>query len=239
MSREHWERNAESWAAWARKPDFDSYWQFAKAFFELVPPPGDRTLEVGCGEGRVSRDLAARGHRVFAVDASTKLIRLAHDAGGSIAYAQCDAAALPFPDESFDLVVFYNSLMDFDDMNASVAEAGRVLRRGGTLCASITHPLQDAGLFSSRDGNAPFVIEGSYLGDRRVVDIEVERDGQRMHFKGWAYPLEAYVRAQEDAGLMIQALREPAMDSVPGSMDPSDERWRRIPLFLMWRAVKT
>lgn len=238
MSRDHWEKNAASWAAWARKPDFDSYWQYAKTFFELVPTPGERTLEVGCGEGRVSRDLAARGHHVFAVDTSPTLIQLAHDADASIAYVRCDAAALPFQDESFDLVVFYNSLMDIDDMDASVAEAGRVLRPGGIFCASVTHPLQDAGRFASRSGDAPFVIEGSYLGDRRVIDDVVERDGLRMHFKGWAYPLETYVRALENAGLMIQAMREPAMDSAPASMNPSVERWRRIPVFLMWRAIK-
>ena len=239
MSREHWEKNAANWAEWARKPGFDSYWQYSKTFFELVPPPGQRTLEVGCGEGRVSRDLAARGHHMFAVDTSPTLIQLAHDTDASIPYVRCDAADLPFRDESFDLAVFYNSLMDFDDMQASIAEAGRVLRPGGFLCASITHPLQDAGKFASRSGDAPFIIEGSYLGDRRVYDAEVERDGHHMHFKGWAYPLETYARALEMAGFMLQALREPALESAPPSMDPGAERWRRIPVFLMWRAVKT
>ena len=36
-------------------------------------------------------------------------------------------SALPFDDRSFDLVVAYNSLMDFDDMPGAVSEAGRVL----------------------------------------------------------------------------------------------------------------
>ncbi|HYT11968.1 MAG TPA: class I SAM-dependent methyltransferase [Candidatus Nitrosopolaris sp.] len=238
MSSKHWEEHANDWAAWARRPDFDSYWLYARHFFELLPSAGARTLEVGCGEGRVSRDLAARGHRVTAVDTSPTLIQLACDAGGSIAYARCDAAALPFQDQTFDLIVFYNSLMDFDDMEASIAEAGRVLRSGGFLCASITHPLQDAGKFDSPSGDARFIIEGSYLGERRAFDAQVERDGYAMHFKGWAYPLETYMRAQEKAGLMIQAIREPRLDSTPPSLDPGGERWRRIPLFLMWRAVK-
>ena len=60
-----------------------------------------------------------------------------------------------------------------------------------------------------------------------------------MHFKGWAYPLETYARALEMAGFMLQALREPALESAPPSMDPGAERWRRIPVFLMWRAIKT
>src|SRR5581483_6899771 len=48
----------------------DSYWQFHRdLFLELVPPPGRRTLDLGCGEGRLSRDLARLGHNVAAVDA--------------------------------------------------------------------------------------------------------------------------------------------------------------------------
>src|SRR4029077_18021009 len=125
VSREHWEREASNWTAWARRPAFDAYWTYSPAFFELVPHAGARTLEVGGGEGRVSRDLAARGHRVTSVDGSPTLIRLARDADSLVTYLVSDAAALPFVADSFDLVVFYNSLMDVDDMEGSVREAAR------------------------------------------------------------------------------------------------------------------
>ena len=51
----------------------DVYWYYRDAFFALVPPAGRVTLEVGFGEGRVSRDLVARGHRVTGVDVSRTL----------------------------------------------------------------------------------------------------------------------------------------------------------------------
>jgi SAM-dependent methyltransferase len=239
MSRDHWEQQAENWSRWARRPDFDSYWRYAPAFFELVPPAGERTIDIGCGEGRVTRDLAARGHRVVGVDASPTLIGMAREADSSGAYLRCDAAALPFGDAAFDLAVFYNSLMDFDDMEGSLREAGRVLEGGGRLCVSITHPMQDAGTFVSRAPDAPFVIEGSYLEYRRAFEAAVERDGLVMNFKGWAYPLEAYSRALEKAGFAIEAMREPGNDRPAPSMEPGGERWQRIPVFLMWRAVKT
>jgi SAM-dependent methyltransferase len=238
MSRDHWEHEAANWAAWARRPAFDAYWTYSPAFFELVPPPGRRTLEVGCGEGRVSRDLAARGHRITGVDASSTLIHLAREAAPLIPYARCDALALPFGGGAFDLVVFYNSLMDVDDMAGSLREAARVLEPGGTLCVCVTHPLADAGNFESREPDARFVVEGAYLGERHWQDIEVERDGMRMHFKGWAYPLEGYFTALERAGFLVQALREPALPQAEAALDASEERWRRIPLFLMWRAVR-
>ena len=64
------EWQAGDWLAWARTPGHDSYWYFRDAFFEeILPAPGRLTLEVGCGEGRVARDLAAHGHRVVALDA--------------------------------------------------------------------------------------------------------------------------------------------------------------------------
>jgi SAM-dependent methyltransferase len=237
VSRDHWEKESSNWAAWARRPDFNAYWTYAPAFFELVPPAGRHTLEIGCGEGRVSRDLAARGHRMTGVDASPTLIRLACEADTRSSYVMSDAAALPFLSESFDLVVFYNSLMDIDDMDGSLREAARVLSMRGALCACVTHPLADAGRFASAEDESPFVIEGSYLGERRWTDVVEERDGLRMHFKGWAYSLDGYFRALERAGLTIQSVREPSMDEAAVKQRPSRQRWRRIPNFLMWRAL--
>ena len=238
MSRRHWEQQASNWAAWARAATFDEYWKYSAAFFELLPKPAGLTIEVGCGEGRVTRDLIRRGHKVVSVDLTAALVKLARDSDGRAAYLRCDAAALPFASETFNLAVFYNSLMDIDGMQQSVLEAARVLRPGGRLCACVTHPIPDAGRFVSAEPDASFIIEGSYLGSRRWLELEAERDGLPMNFSGWAYPLETYFRALENAGLMVDALREPPYpEDQPAEADAS-ARWRRIPMFLMWRAVK-
>jgi 2-polyprenyl-3-methyl-5-hydroxy-6-metoxy-1,4-benzoquinol methylase len=61
-----WEWQAEAWARWARTPAHDAYWVFRDLCFDaIVPAPGRLTLEVGCGEGRVARDLARLGHMVL------------------------------------------------------------------------------------------------------------------------------------------------------------------------------
>src|SRR5437868_5761991 len=103
-----WERNAARWIAWARTPGHDSYGRFHRdQFLELVPPPGRRTLDVGCGEGRLSRDLKALGHDVVALDASPTLVAAAREADGQLEIHLGDAARLPFADRAFDLVVAF------------------------------------------------------------------------------------------------------------------------------------
>jgi SAM-dependent methyltransferase len=69
---EHWERVAPDWIAWTRTPGHDAFWSYREGFRAFVPPPGEATLEVGCGEGRISRELADLGHRVTALDLSPR-----------------------------------------------------------------------------------------------------------------------------------------------------------------------
>lgn len=219
-----WEDRAQQWLAWARSPGFDFYWAARDAFFALVPAalPGERTLEVGCGEGRVSRDLAARGHRVTGIDASPTLVAAAAAAHPGGDYRVATAEALPFEPASFGLVVAYNVLMDVADMAGAVAEAARVLRPGGHLCCCVTHPFADAGGWE----DDAFVVRDSYLGGGRFDDV-LERGGLTMRFDGERHALSGYFAALEAAGLAVEALREPA----------GEGRWARMPMFLMFRAA--
>jgi SAM-dependent methyltransferase len=227
-----WEPEARNWIAWARKPGHDSYWYYRDLFFDdIVSPPGRSTLDLGCGEGRVARDLAERGHRVIGVDSAPTLVAAAQEADPRGTYLVSDAAALPFGDAEFDMVVAYNSLMDIDDMPGAVMEAARVLEPGGRFAISVSHPFFDAGSFESRDRDARFVVEGSYLGKQRFEGT-FERAGLEITFRGWSYPLSDYGRALEGAGLMIDRMREPVAAA------EEDPRHARMPLFLYLRALK-
>jgi ubiquinone/menaquinone biosynthesis C-methylase UbiE len=230
-----WEREAENWVRWARTPDHDAYWYYRDSFFDLIlPAAGRRTLEIGCGEGRVARDLAARGHRVAAVDTAYTLLRYARQDDRVGAYALAAGAALPFPDGCFDLAVAYNSLQVVDDMAATVCEAGRVLDRGGRLCVCVAHPVTDLGHFIGGDADARFTMRPRYFESLRVEDT-VQFGGLTMTFRGWTYSLEHYALALEQAGLQIEAIREPR----PIGAAERYERWRGLPLFLNLRAVKS
>jgi ubiquinone/menaquinone biosynthesis C-methylase UbiE len=106
--RAAWEANAAAWIRWAREPGHDSYWQFHRdLFLELVPAPGRPTLDLGCGEGRFARELKALGHSVVGVDGSEMLVAAAREADPELELQLADAAALPFSDGEFDLVVAF------------------------------------------------------------------------------------------------------------------------------------
>ena len=233
-----WEDVAAEWIRWARAPAHDTYWLFHRErFLELVPPPGELTLDVGCGEGRVSRDLQELGHRVISFDASPTMLAGAREADPEGDYRLADAAALPLDDACADLVVAFMSLQDVDDMPGAVCEIGRVLRPGGRACIAVVHPLNSAGKFESDDDDSPFVITGSYLDESRTVDL-FERDGYRMTFHSAHHPLEAYSRPLEEAGLLVEAIREPKSATLDGRPAGRTNRWLRVPLFLHVRAVK-
>lgn len=223
----HWERFAGEWTAWAREPGHDAYWSYRDAFRAFVPAPGAMTLEVGCGEGRIARDLGGLGHRVTATDVSPAMVAAARDAGSAAHHLVADAGSLPFADGSFDRVVAYNVLMDVPDMPAAVAEAARVLAPGGVVTISVVHPFVDRGAFADESPDAPFVVPGSYYGRRHFAGADT-KDGLVMHFAGWSHPPEDYVAALAAAGLAIVELREPWAAS---------GQWARMPLFLWINAV--
>jgi SAM-dependent methyltransferase len=225
-----WEANADAWTTWARRPGHDSYWQFHRAvFLELVPAPAGLTLDVGCGEGRVARDLAALGHRVVAMDLSaTMALRTAEAGGDLLGVLRGDASRLPLPDAAADLAVAFMSLHDMDDMAGAVCEIGRVLRPGGRLCFAAVHPLNHAGLFQGPEADAEFVLTDDYFRRRRSSLVQ-EKDDLRMAFEAMHRPLEDYFAALERAGLLTEAVREP---------QPGGGRWERVPLFLDVLAVR-
>jgi SAM-dependent methyltransferase len=226
--REHWSRTADEWIAWARTPNHDAFWAYRDAFVDFVGVGDGAALDVGCGEGRISRELKKCGYRVTAVDQVEALLNAAREAESADDYAVAAAADLPFQDASFDLVVAYNMLMDVDDVPAAVRQMRRVLRPDGRLVISIVHPFADHGRFLTDAADSPLVVKGTYFGRQRFEDT-VERDGLRMRFAGWMQPLESYAAALEAAGLAITSIREPAA----GRGGPDNmQRWKRWPMFL-------
>jgi demethylmenaquinone methyltransferase/2-methoxy-6-polyprenyl-1,4-benzoquinol methylase len=113
---------------------------------ELGLPVGSLVLDLACGTGDLSNDVAACGHRAVGVDYSAGMLDAAHT-GASL--VRGDAAQLPFRDDSFDGVVCGFALRNFVELTAVFSEIARVLRVGGrfaALDAAVpTNPLLRAG----------------------------------------------------------------------------------------------
>jgi SAM-dependent methyltransferase len=220
-----WERNAREWLAWARAPDHDVYhWRLNfPAFVSLLPPAGARTLDVGCGEGRVGRWLAAHDHRVTGIDSSPTLSAAAREGGGYDEVVDGDAASLPWPADTFDLAVGYMCLQDLPDPSPVIAEIARVLRPGGWLALATVHPL-----------NRPDEHLDRYFETLRFHD-EVARDGLRMTFEGVDRPLSDYTAALADNGFVIDRLGEPRPTVADCRAHESLRKAARRPYFLHLR----
>lgn len=229
--REAWDAEAENWVRWARDRR-DSYWRFhAQRFFELLPPPCS-TLDIGCGEGRLPRDLKARGYSVVAVDSSEALIAHARASDPEGDYRVANATALPLAGESVPLVTAFMVLHDVDDMPGVIREASRVLAANGHLCMAFNHPMSSAGRFEEPGPDAPFVTRRSYFEHRRWAST-LELDELRMTFHAEHRPIADYVAAIASAGLLVERLLE-----IPDTTAPEGSHWRRVPLFLQLRAIK-
>jgi SAM-dependent methyltransferase len=221
-----WEAKAAEWAAWARTPEHDQFFEALNwpAFRRMLPDARGRTLDVGCGEGRVGRELSRLGHSVTGVDSSPTLVELAREAGGYDKVVCESATCMPFPGDEFDLALAFMSLITVDDVRPAVRETARVLAPGGCFCVAILHPL-----------NRPDAAMADYFREHRVSE-KIERGGVPMVFDDAHRPLSAYTDALADAGFVIEQLGEPRLgDSAAATAPVPLANAARKPYFLHLR----
>ena len=221
-----WNAQAQAWAAWVRAPGGDPWnaWLNWPAFAALLPPAGQLTVDLGCGEGRVGGWLA--GHRLVGVDAAPAMAALARATGAYEAVHAASASALPVADGAADLVVAYMSLHDMDDLDGALREVARVLAPGGRLCAAIVHPFA-----SARAVGGPYSEEARYSEAHDDPSLGIV-------FHAVHRPLARYFNALAAAGLAIERLEEPVPSPSAVRAVPALAKALRRPPFLHFRAVR-
>ena len=232
--RRAWRDESANWIRFAQTPEHDRYYTLLNlpSFLELLPSPGQLTVDVGCGEGRLGRELSARGHRVLGFDYSEPAVRALNEARKSDLGVVADAGDLPLPDDSVDLVIAFMSLQDMDDPPATIEEVGRVLIPGGRFCFAILHPFISAGDFV--EAKRAFRIERPYWEQRRH-EYHSNRDGIELTFWQMHRPMDVYMSALERSGLQVEAMREPRPAA---SFELELDSARLMPVFLHVRATK-
>ncbi len=94
---------------------------------------GTRLLDVATGPGYVAEAAAQRGASVVGVDFSAAMVALAGERQPQIEFREGDAEALPFPDQTFDVVAINFGMLHFARPEQALAEAYRVLHAGGRV----------------------------------------------------------------------------------------------------------
>lgn len=183
-------------------------------------------LDVGCGEGRFCRMLAAEGVRATGIDPTAALIEAARARDPAGDYQIGAAEALAFPDAAFDLVVSYLSLIDIDGAETAIREMRRVLRSGGRLLVANLNAFTSAG--------EPDGWRRGFNGALRYsFDNYLDQRSQQVAWRGisitnWHRPLSFYFKAFLAEGLVLKSFDEPEPHS--GAPEKID-RYRRAPNF--------
>jgi SAM-dependent methyltransferase len=193
------------------------------------PVRGLRVLDLACGHGRVSRELARRGAMVTGVDVSGALLAKARAAGpAEIAYVQADAATMSgLGSASFDAVLCNFGLSDIDDLEGALSEIGRVVQPGGFFAFSILHPCfaGSPGVAGSWPFERDYATEGFWIpGD--------ERAALRRRVGANHRTLSTYVNGLSRNGLHVTAMSEPTAPEA-WKDDPDRREAARMPVFLV------
>ena len=243
-STESWNRIADDWIAHADTNDYRNHFLMPRMLELLGDVRGRTILDVGCGEGGYARELTRRGARVTGVDGSGRLIEVARerasDAGLKVNFLCANASRMPeAPSDSFDVAVASMSLMDVDDYEGAIAEIHRVLRPGGELLMSITHPC-----FQPRDAR----WEKDWKGERKFFKVDnyfKEQSWEEMLAASFRQPvvrrhrtLQTYMAAPLKRGFVLLEYIEPVPTDDEIAKSERFRRLRRIPYFLFMSWAK-
>lgn len=202
---------------------------------------GRRVLEIGGGAGQCGRWLRSQGvGEVVAFDLSFRQLqhsrRIDEQLGVCLPAVQADAQRLPFADAAFDTVFSSFGAFPFvSSADDALSEAARVLRPGGRLVFSVTHPIRWS--FPDDPTEHGFTIRQSYF-DRRAY-VEEDDHGNAIYVEHHR-TVGDWVRGIARAGLVLGDLVEPEWpeghDRLWGGWGPV--RGRMIPGTAIFRADK-
>lgn len=198
-----------------------------------------RVLDVGCGDGQISRALAERGADVLGIDPTQLHINVARERAGGPRYELGGATDLPVPDGSMDAVVACLVFEHIDEVDAAIAEVARVLRPGGQFSFFLNHPLLQtpgSGWIDDHMVDPPeqYWRIGPYLVETESVE-EVELG---IHIRFIHRPLSRYVNALIANGLFVERMLEPSPPQEFLDRAPGYQLAHTVPRLLYLRAVK-
>jgi SAM-dependent methyltransferase len=200
----------------------------------LGPVAGLRVLDVACGHGRTTREIARRGADVVGVDISAKLISKAQQIEQNdrlgIRYIHADVAGTEaLGIASFDAATCNFGLSDIDNLELAVATVSQALRPGGRFVFAILHPCFPGGtdISGSWPPAASYYDEGHWTADGSQSSLR-RRVGANHRM------LSTYLNTLTAHDLHVDRVEEPAPASGWNPAHDAD----RMPVYLVARSLK-
>lgn len=206
-----WEINARWWQ--------ETFTEGADAEYEeqILPLVAERlagstsVLDVGCGEGQISRMVARLPGvvRVVGVDPTWGQLTVAAERGGHVALGRAEAARLPFVAGSFDAAVACLVFEHITAFEQAIAEVARVLRPGGRFLFLLNHPLLQtpgSGWIDDHILGEQYWRIGPYL----TEDSRVEEVDKNVWIPFIHRPLSRYINTLANRGLLVTYMEEPS-----------------------------
>ncbi len=243
-STRSWNGAADDWVTHADASDYQNLFLMPKMLEMIGEVRSRKVLDLGCGEGTYSRELSRRGAKVTGIDGSARLIEVAKErADGEerrVEYICANASAMDeIAPTSFDLVMAAMSLMNVEDYAGAVRECHRVLKSGGELAMSITHPCFSAPVSGWMPGDSGKMQH--YAVDRyfeRAAWEDRITPAFRLPTIRRHRPLEDYVGALLQTGFVLREFKEPQATEEDIRKSARFEHMTRVPYFLFMRWQK-
>tara|TARA_B110000014_G_scaffold240471_1_gene208586 strand:+ start:5307 stop:6116 length:810 start_codon:yes stop_codon:yes gene_type:complete len=211
VTEELWETHADWWQRGFSKGADPEYEE------QILPLAADllkgftRILDVGCGEGQITRLLNVANSQILGVDATKAQIYEAAARSTGEGYVRASAEALPFRNHVFDASIACLVFEHIVEMEDAIREISRVLRPAGRFVLMLNHPLlQTPGSGWVDDHMADPPDQYWRIGDYLIEQETVEEVELGVHIPFIHRPLSIYVNALSENGLTVERMLEPA-----------------------------